>query len=102
MTVTALPAAIKMPMSVRGRSRERLGIEGMANHARYHHHRHVAASLLAWPLDHAAVGAALKTIGFAMAVLAVAGLASLLALREWWRWLRNPQRDDQPHSALLH
>ena len=40
-------------MSVRGRSRERLGIEGMANHARYHHHRHVAASLLAWPLDHA-------------------------------------------------
>ena len=53
MTVTALPAAIKMPMSVRGRSRERLGIEGMANHARDHHHRHVAASLLAWPLEHA-------------------------------------------------
>jgi len=35
-------------------------------------------------------------------VLGVAGLASLLALREWWRWRRNPQRDDQPHSALLH
>ena len=35
-------------------------------------------------------------------VLAVAGLASLLALREWWRWRRNPPRDDQPHSALLH
>jgi len=35
-------------------------------------------------------------------VLAVAGLASLLALREWWRWRRNPQRDDQPHSALMH
>ncbi len=34
-------------------------------------------------------------------VLAVAGLASLLALREWWRWRRNPQRDNQPHSALL-
>ena len=49
-----------------------------------------------------AVGAALMTIGFALAVLAVAGLASLLALREWWRWRRNPQRDDQPHSALLH
>ena len=35
-------------------------------------------------------------------VLAVAGLASLLALREWWRWRRNPPCDDQPHSALLH
>jgi len=35
-------------------------------------------------------------------VLAVAGLASLLALREWWRWRRNPPHDDQPHSALLH
>ena len=25
----------------------------MADHARDHHHRHVAASLLAWPLEHA-------------------------------------------------
>ncbi|MCE9619057.1 MAG: MFS transporter [Planctomycetes bacterium] len=35
-------------------------------------------------------------------VLIVAGLASLLALREWWRWRRHPVLDNQPHSSLMH
>jgi hypothetical protein len=34
-------------------------------------------------------------------VLAVAGLASLLALREWWRWRRDPPPSAAPHESLM-